>query len=188
MPPAAGPYLAAFSLLQRDFQRLSEYVAFNDDNLPVYSHRMYELLLRGCTEFESLCKELLVERAYAKKPSDMTVMDYRMLEGPWHFELKMVGVLSWLPRTAYIQPFAGWSTADPPLPWYSSYNRVKHNRHRDFVLANLDNVRLALAGLFALMAETGMVNSSVASFQERAAADGRRELICPGYDFSIITS
>ena len=58
--PLAGPYLAAFELLQADFRRLGEYVELNDANLSTFSHRLYELLVRTCTEFESLCKELLV--------------------------------------------------------------------------------------------------------------------------------
>ena len=106
MPPA-GPYLAAFRLLQEDFRRLGEYVELNDANLSTFSHRLYELLLRSCTEFESLCKELLVDRLYPKKPHEMNILDYKTLEGPWHFESKCVGVLTWLPETSYVQPFQG---------------------------------------------------------------------------------
>ena len=70
--PLAGPYLAAFELLQADFRRLGEYVELNDANLSTFSHRLYELLVRTCTEFESLCKELLVYRECSKKPNEMT--------------------------------------------------------------------------------------------------------------------
>ena len=70
--PLAGPYLAAFELLQADFRRLGEYVELNDANLSTFSHRLYELLVRTCTEFESLCKELFVYRECSKKPNEMT--------------------------------------------------------------------------------------------------------------------
>jgi hypothetical protein len=187
MPPAAGPYIAAFKLLQEDFRRVGEYISLTDDNLGTYSHRLFELLLRSCTEFESLCKDLLVERGSSKPPRDMNVMDYRSLEGPWHFERVSVGVLTWLPETAYVNPFQGWSSAQPPLPWYASYNQVKHNRHNAFAEASLANVRNAIAGQFALMAEVSLIAPSVGSYQERTARDGRREVIYPGYDFSVVT-
>jgi len=186
MPPA-GPYLAAFRLLQEDFRRLGEYVELNDANLSTFSHRLYELLLRSCTEFESLCKELLVDRLYPKKPHEMNILDYKTLEGPWHFESKCVGVLTWLPETSYVQPFQGWSTASPPLSWYSDYNMVKHNRHAEFAKASLANVRNAIAGQFALLAETSLISQNAPTFQERMAKGGRRELIYPGFDFSFVT-
>src|SRR5215475_4823927 len=107
MPPA-GPYLAAFGLLQADFRRLGEYVELNDANLSTFSHRLYELLLRTCTEFESLCKELLVEGKYHKKSDEMKIHDYRTLQGPWDFESKSVGVLRWMPEPSYVQSFQGW--------------------------------------------------------------------------------
>lgn len=186
MPPAAGPYIAAFKFLQEDFRRVGEYIALTDDNLGAYSHRLFEILLRSCTEFESLCKDLLVERGYSKPARDMNITDYRSLEGPWHFESISVGVLTWLPEAAYVSPFQGWSSAQPPLPWYASYNQVKHNRHNAFAQASLANVRDAIAGQFALMAEVSLVSQNSTSFQERKARDGRRELVYPGYDFSIV--
>src|SRR5437867_13174101 len=102
MPPPAGPYLAAFNLLQEDFRRLGEYVELNDANLSTFSIRLYELLLRACTEFESLCKELLVERRYRKKPRNMNIDDYKTLQGSWDFASKSVGVLRWMREPCYV--------------------------------------------------------------------------------------
>ena len=174
MPPPAGPYLAAFNLLQEDFRRLGEYVELNDANLSTFSIRLYELLLRACTEFESLCKELLVERRYRKKPPNMNIDDYKTLQGPWDFESKSVGVLRWMREPCYVDPFHKWSTAKPPLPWYDAYNAVKHNRHTEFRKASLKNVRNAIAGQFALIVETSLIAQSGASMREQRAKNGQR--------------
>ena len=37
------------------------------------------------------------------------------------------------------------------LPWYQSYNSSKHDRHNQFVLANLDTVIDAICGLLVLL-------------------------------------
>jgi hypothetical protein len=50
-------YEAAFILLVGDFLRVCEFIELTDTHLDFYSHRLYEILLRACTEFESLCRE-----------------------------------------------------------------------------------------------------------------------------------
>src|SRR5258705_13888251 len=111
MALAAYSYLASFEILCADFRRLSEYIEPADANLRSYSHRLYELLLRACTDFESACKEELVATGYAKPLGEMNINDYKTLEGSLNLETFYVGVLIWRPSPAYIQPFAGWSSA-----------------------------------------------------------------------------
>src|SRR5689334_2470696 len=43
----------AYILLERDLLELFDYVEPADSNLATYSHRLYELLLRACTEVET---------------------------------------------------------------------------------------------------------------------------------------
>ena len=40
-------------MILRDLNNLYDYIEPSDDNFGVYSHRIYELLLRTATEFES---------------------------------------------------------------------------------------------------------------------------------------
>src|SRR5687768_848045 len=124
---ATSDYSASFEILAADFRRLLEYVEPTDANLSTYSHRLFELLVRICTDFESACKERLVHDGYAKKPSDLNVFDYRTLESSLLLERDEVGVSLWRPDSIYLRPFEGWSSNDPPLRWYSAYNKVKHN-------------------------------------------------------------
>ena len=46
----------SFELLSRDYKEILEYVHPDHLNLDVHSHRIFGLLLRACTDFESLCK------------------------------------------------------------------------------------------------------------------------------------
>ena len=177
------PYLSSLEILSGDFRRLTEFVEPVDANLSTYSYRLYELLLRACTDFESVCKEKLVADEYAKQPSDMNINDYKTLETSLKLEQVEVGILIWRPSVVYIRPFISWSTSSPPLSWYRDYNQVKHNRNSRFSLANLANVRLAIAGLFALLARLGIIPVK-AGHQERHI-NSLKEDVYVGQIFSV---
>jgi len=146
-----NPFVSAFTLLLNDFVTLTAYIEPHDDNLRTYSHRLYELLLRACTEFESVCKAKLIEQGATKSPASMDINDYKSLEGTLRLEPAEVGWHIWRPQASYVRPFTAWSTSAPPLSWYSCYNRVKHDRSGAFSMANMENSRLAISGLFATL-------------------------------------
>jgi hypothetical protein len=181
----AGPYLAAFQLLADDFRTAQQYVEPSDANLGTYSHRLYELLLRACTEFESVCKHLLLANGSRKPSADMNINDYKTLESELPLESKEVGILSWSPAPAYVQPFKNWSTAAPPLSWYSDYNRVKHDRQNEFSRAHLSNVRVAIAAQFVVLSSSNLLVQTFGT-KEVATTGGRRERIYAGYQFSLV--
>lgn len=106
--------MGSFGLLVEDLQRLLQFVEPSDANLATYSHRSYELILRTCTEWESLCKEVLCAINPTLKPAKMNVRDYRALELETHFKLEplSVGLLFWSPTPRYVNPFSGWKTRD----------------------------------------------------------------------------
>jgi len=166
MPIDKGPYLSGFRLILDDFLTMTAYIEPRDENLQAFSHRLYEIFLRACTEFESVCKDALVDRGAMKPRADMDINDYRGLESDLHLELVEVGWQIWRPEPAYVKPFSGWSHVTPPLPWYRDYNLVKHNRNSDFPLASLRNVRLAVSGLFATLASLDLLPTNLPGHRE----------------------
>ena len=180
----AASYVGAFDVIMGDLRHLCEYIEPSDSNLKVYSHRVYELLLRTCTEWESLCKDVLVSAGYQKTPPDkMGIYDYRELEVPFSLQGIEVGVLFWRPAPTYIHPYKGWKSSDPPLAWYSDYNTVKHNRNVEFPRANLDNLRLAVAALFVLHAKLKLI--PVRAGQTERPTKNYTEIVFVGQIFSI---
>jgi hypothetical protein len=152
VPIDPGSYVSAFGLILKDFVRLTAYVEPTDANLRTFLHRLYEVILRACTEFESVCKDALVDRGSTKTRPEMNINDYRTLESSLQLEVTEVGWHLWMPLPKYVQPFRNWQTVSPPLAWYAGYNRVKHNRNSDFSRSNLENACLAVSGLFATLA------------------------------------
>lgn len=146
-------YQASFDLFLKDLDVVLEFIEPVEANKGTYSHRIYGLLLRVCTDFESLSKDLLIESGYTKNSKDMNVFDYRSLEGIFHLEEVEVDFLSWRPQPLHMYPFSNWSVAQPPLSWYKTYNTVKHNRDAEFSSASLDVLIGAGGALFALIAK-----------------------------------
>lgn len=149
-------YRRSFELIARDFRRLTEFVEPDVSNADTHSFRIYELTLRICTEFESLCKELLVEKHYVTPPKKMKISDYKTLESDLKLEEAKISLVLWNPANEFIKPFEGWSTKEPPLSWYQKYNTVKHNRNSQFSLATLDNLRYSFCGLFCSLVKANV--------------------------------
>lgn len=155
--PGRQSWLAAFNLLCADLRDVFTFIEPVDDNLSVFSHRLYELYLRACTEFESVCREALRVAEIPVGGDNTTIADYKKLEPLIAMERFDVSVVPWQPSPAMVRPFENWSSASPALPWYRDYNLVKHGRHQNFPLANLRNVRMSLAGLFAMLAQLNVL-------------------------------
>jgi hypothetical protein len=57
---------------------------------------------------------------------------------------------AWSPDEKSITPFSEWNNSHS-LTWYQNYNDSKHDRNRNFHLANLENLIKAVAGVFAIL-------------------------------------
>jgi len=176
-------YESSFRLLVDDFITLLDYVDPVDANLHVHSLRSYELLLRACTEFESLAKETLVASGSTRPMSKMTLSDYRDLEQHLQLERIEIGLLMWSTQPAYVAPFTGWSNPSSPVTWYKDYNLVKHNRSLEFHRASLSNVRASIAAVFALLVSTRIPNLTGVS-QATTGRGGFNETVIKAYPYS----
>lgn len=138
--------IMAARLIIDDFERLFEFVEPHTSNENVFSHRIYELLLRTCTEVESCCKGILVANGHAAKSMD----DYKKIEQSSYLSGYTVQYSNWLPDKYIAQPFSNWATGGT-LPWYKAYNDVKHDRCQNFSLASLKNLLDAICGLLCII-------------------------------------
>lgn len=145
----AGSLLTTARLIIRDLYEVFNYIEPNDTNLPVFSHRLYELLLRTATEFEANCKGILDDNGYARG-GNLNVQDYFKIEAAAKLSDYVVSFDRW-PNHQF-RPFVTWNGgAFAPLPWYQGYNHVKHNRYSHFSEASLENVMNAIAGLLCIL-------------------------------------
>lgn len=157
MKPFLSSGAAAFRLLLRDYATFLEYVHADDSNSKTYSHRAYELLLRACTEFESIAKGEAIEAGIVSATDYSNITTLSPLIN--NLDLQGIEVVApeWQPSALVMAPLAGWDSTPHGLNWYRSYNSVKHNRAERFSDATLENVTLALAALFLLLVRLGAI-------------------------------
>jgi hypothetical protein len=148
-PPTS--HWLSFQILYRDLEECIRYVHPAEENYKVYSLRFYELLLRAATEFESLCKEKVIElKLVEKSVTKYGIKDYFLLNAHYEHKLAKVQVGFLFPEVTFIQPLASWKKTHT-LDWYQAYNDVKHNRNTKFAQANLGNVLHGIGSIFILL-------------------------------------
>ncbi len=132
-----------------DFVKLTEYIEPIDINKFTFSHRLYELLLRIATEFESNCKGILQANGYSVD-RNLNVTDYHKINSIMKLDKYILETDLWYPAKRF-SPLSEWANSHT-LKWYQAYNKSKHNRFSCFSEANLDNVFHGMCSLVVLLA------------------------------------
>lgn len=142
---------SATKLILKDYSEILEYVEPCDANLLTYSHRIYELLLRTCTEVETNLEGILNANGYSKSDNrNLNMHDYCKVDSATKLSEYSVVLHQWHPDKT-IHPFEGWKHKEKQLPWYRDYNKVKHGRSKNFDKANLENLSNAIGGLLCIL-------------------------------------
>lgn len=143
--------IRAYTLIERDLIELFDYIEPCDANFSTYSHRTYELLLRASTEFETNCKGILHANGYTRPVrGNLDITDYCKIEKASRLSKYQVIFNTWHPSRKTFRPLQEWATTHT-LPWYQSYNAVKHDRSVNFREASLGNVMASITALFAIL-------------------------------------
>ncbi len=122
-------------LYERELIEIFNYVEPVSANMGTYSLMIYQLFMKCCIEFENICKNILEDnQSIANHP---TIMDYWKLNNV--LLLDKYACRSRLINNVVFQPLKDWANGYS-LNWYQDYNKVKHNRTKEFKNANLKNL------------------------------------------------
>jgi hypothetical protein len=144
--------------LTNQLERICRVVHPDDaGTLDVYGHEIRNLLILAATEVETHWKGILT----ANGARANNTLDYVKLSAPLQLPAYEVA-LPYYPWLAPVRPFANWQPSSTPsrdLPWYDSYNAVKHDRELNFPRATLRNAFHAICGNYVMLcAQFGMPN------------------------------
>ncbi|MBW4609606.1 MAG: hypothetical protein KME22_20975 [Hassallia sp. WJT32-NPBG1] len=92
-------YLAAFDIIFNDYLDITRYIEPSSQNFKTFSHRIYAVYLRACTEFESVCKDILQAKGQRRK--NTKIKDYIQIEPHVGLEDRDVGFHFWNPSRLY---------------------------------------------------------------------------------------
>lgn len=142
-------YIRAFLIILKDFLNLLDYIEPADSNLPTYSFRIHELLLRVSIEIEANFVAILAENGYAKK-GNWTMIDYKKINKSHKLSSYEVKFPNWKGEKYLRKPFENWKE-DKSLPWWEAYNISKHDRKTEFERATFENLTEAICGLVIVL-------------------------------------
>lgn len=178
---APAQFIRAYLLIQKDLERLFEYIEPSDACLEAHSFRTHELLMRACIEIEANFKAILAENLYSPDPtkndsSNYNMRVYRKIERSHRLSSYRVSLPIWNGSARTMKPFAAWadSSSEQHLTWYRAYNKSKHDRQVAFQTANFESLVSAVAGLLVVLS---------AQFLQEDFSAGATSLSISGYDY-----
>jgi len=142
-------YVRAFLIILKDYTNLLDYIEPADINLPTYSFRIHELLLRVSIEIEANCVAILSENGY-EKAGNWTMTDYKKINKSHKLSSYEVKLPVWKGVKNIRKPFEDWKD-DKSLPWWDAYNKSKHDRQTEFERATFENLTEAICGLVVVL-------------------------------------
>lgn len=155
-----------YQKIEQEFKELSYYISINKKQLKTYSIKIADLILRTVSECENIanaiCKNENIKFRDKKGHIRKTVYfnEYiNSLNAKFKLDKKLVDIVyTNIENNAFdmkLTPFrkeqlkVGEKEKDI-LPWYNAYNKIKHDRVKNFKQANLENLINSLAALFML--------------------------------------
>ncbi|MFN5064823.1 MAG: hypothetical protein ACK4V0_04715 [Aphanizomenon sp.] len=162
------PYWQYFLAIEADFAATTRYVEICSDNYKTYSVEYAKLLLASASEIDVVCKILCKKLDTTANPGNMD--DYRNCIVR-HTALSDEKVLV-RRYNIELEPWKTWKgTCNPP--WWSNYNKVKHQRNQYYTEANLKNCINSVAALFILVIYLHKAERSNARLEPRPELLGR---------------
>ncbi|MBI5354368.1 MAG: hypothetical protein HZB50_17140 [Chloroflexi bacterium] len=136
-----------FLALESDLAQVSRYIEFDKKNFRTYSIELAHLLLASSSEVDVIAKGIC--GFLEPKSSAENINQYREIINRNLPEFKKEFI--YVPRfNIKLKPWDNWNSIKKPSKnplWWSSYNKVKHERSEYFAEANLKNVLNSVSGL-----------------------------------------
>lgn len=138
-----------FLALEEELMQVARYIEFSEDNFNTYSIELASLILGAGSEIDVVAKQICKKLKPSSKAKNIGQYGNQISA-----EMPTVGTFKLtLPKYGLeLQPWVNWTAKPRKNPyWWTSYNKVKHERHNHFNQANLTNALNAVGGLYILV-------------------------------------
>ena len=137
-----------FLAIERDLEKLSRYVEFDERNFGCFSVEIARILLASGAEVDVVCKQLC-NQINSQSSADNINLYRNELKDAFpdipQFEV-------WLPRFGLtFKPWDAWNKNNGVPLWWTANNKIKHNRDAEYHQASLKNALNAVAGLYVVV-------------------------------------
>ena len=135
-----------FLILEDEFAHALRFVEPHASNNHVFSLEFVKQLIAICAQFETVARLYSVFKLPLQPPpAGDGIQNLRQCLLQVHADLREAKAVFRL-RNEDLHPFHSWDAQSPP-PWWTAYNRVKHDPSAHASAATLANVRDVIAGL-----------------------------------------
>jgi hypothetical protein len=140
-------YWYYFLNLEKNFKEALNYVHLCEDNLKTFSFEFAKQLVNISTEFEIICKLICKEINGSEQGNIKGYKETILKKFPkiWSTPVS----IDFAYRMEII-PFKEWENENGKLVWWDAYNNIKHEKHKYFYQASLNNTLYALVSLLIL--------------------------------------
>lgn len=132
-----------FEELESKLIECLSFIPFIDNNKAVISPKFIPIILEACSLIDSVFRAL--EGQQNKKHN---LKRYSNLVEPY-LCLEEATTIFLNPPLRFLRPFSTWTTAVPP--WWTAYNKLKHDRLDNYDAATYENAILATSGLHQVL-------------------------------------
>jgi len=138
-------YLNYYLLLERDLEVIFKYIEPEDANMKTYSLENVRLYLSICSEIDILFKQVLSGPNLKNIDQYRKKMNKKYGKNFYNQKVKIekYGITA-------KSPWINFKNDKNPS-WWTSYNKIKHDRLVKFNQATLKNIINAMSGLFVLV-------------------------------------
>lgn len=150
-------YRPIYEKIEQEIIDISYYILFDDWNLPTYSLKNAELILRMWSEIENICRDLLNLKYHEIVTSEekFHLVLKKLQEKIIIYDKEVIFSYSFANFSEkIIKPFTPFNTINKkgnPIVswyWYDTYNNLKHDRNKYLKDATIKNLLEMLAALF----------------------------------------
>lgn len=140
-------YWRFFLKAENDFINILSFIEFHPNNFQAHSIEFVRLFLSLGSEVDTILKLICSQKEdLTQYPEMKDYINYMNKHHPRFYDNQVL-----IPAYQYpIIPWEKWKDNSSP-DWWTSYNKLKHNRAKEFKRANLENTLNALAGLYILL-------------------------------------
>jgi hypothetical protein len=138
--------------LKEHLEVISKVIYPCEDNGDAFGHEIRNVLIVSCTEVEAQWRGVMRDGfCFEKKDGEdmATRVQYKELLEPLRLHQYCVR-FPYFPTLREISPFKDWKS-EGKLDWYDAYNKVKHDREKNFRQAKLIHAFEAAAAYFVML-------------------------------------
>lgn len=153
-------YIHQLELLLSDLYDIFKVVEPNLNNEKVYGNAFRNIIIRACTEVDSLMKKVSEDNGLKGNKGKYNTQHYVRFKNILQIDQYTTN-FNYISDLEDLTPFNGWNEKSPTesLSWYNAYNLVKHDRINKKEEATMHNaIESIMAFAIVMMAQFGYRN------------------------------